>query len=55
MAEKPIDPEAVRGIDAKIDRVLETYPELQAIDPGRQQALEEWLEDLEQGEAHHDK
>lgn len=55
MTEQPIDLEAIRNIDTKIDRVLETYPELQAIDPERQQALEEWLEDLEQGEAHHDK
>jgi len=49
MAEKPIDLEAIRSIDAKIDRVLETYPELQAANPERLRAWLEWLENLAQG------
>jgi hypothetical protein len=49
MAEEPVDLEAVQRIKAKLARVLEEYPELQEHNPERQQALEEWLAELEQG------
>jgi site-specific DNA recombinase len=55
MADRQIDPEVEHSVDAKIDRVLEAYPELCAVNPERQQAWEVWLEGLEQGEAHHGK
>ena len=39
MADKPIDQEAVQRIKAKLDGVLEEYPELREPNPERQQAL----------------
>jgi hypothetical protein len=53
MADKPVDLEAVQRIKAKLARVLEEYPELQASNPEREQALAEWLEELEQGGQEH--
>jgi len=52
--DKPVDLEAVERITAKLERVLEEYPELQEHNPERQQALEEWLAALEQGGQEHD-
>ena len=49
MAEESVDLEAVQRLEAKLARVLAKYPELQESNPERQQALEEWLEELEQG------
>lgn len=49
MAQEPVDLEAVQRIKAKLARVLEEYPELQEHNPEREQALEEWLTELEQG------
>ena len=49
MAEESVDLKAVQRIKAKLDRVLEEYPELQESNLERQQALEEWLGELEQG------
>jgi len=49
MAEESVDLKAVHRIKAKFDRVLEEYPELQESNLERQQALEEWLGELEQG------
>ena len=51
--EKPVDLEAIQRIKAKLARVLEEYPELQEHNPERQQALEEWLAELEQGGREH--
>ena len=45
MADQPIDLEAVRRVDTKIDQVLAAYPELQEVNPERLQALEERLEE----------
>jgi len=53
MAEETVDLEAVQRIKAKLARVLEEYPELQESNPERQQALEEWLAELEQGGLEH--
>ena len=53
MAEESVDLEAVQRIRAKLARVLEEYPELQESNPERQQALEEWLAELEQGGREH--
>src|SRR5215813_11638934 len=44
MAKQPIDLAAVRRIEAKIDRVLAAYPELQERSPERQQAFAAWNE-----------
>lgn len=51
--DKPIDLEAVQRITAKLERILEEYPELQEHNPERQQALEAWLAEVEQGEQEH--
>jgi len=53
MAEKPVDLEAIQRIKAKLARVLEEYPELQEGNLERQQALEEWLAELDQGGQEH--
>ena len=53
MAEEPVNQEAVQRIKAKLERVLEEYPELREHNPERQQALEEWLEALERGGQEH--
>jgi hypothetical protein len=49
--DKPVNQEAIRAIEAKLERVLEAYPELLEVNPERQKALEEWLEDLGEGGA----
>jgi len=49
MAEESVDLKAVHRIKAKLDRVLGEYPELLESNPERQQALEAWLGELEQG------
>lgn len=51
--DKPIDLEAIQRIKAKLARVLKEYPELQEHNPERQQALEEWLIEVEQGGQEH--
>lgn len=51
--EKPIDYEAIRRIEAQLERVLEEYPELLEANPERQKALEEWLAELRKGEVEH--
>ena len=48
--DKPVNQEAIRAIEAKLERVLKAYPELLEADPERQKALEEWLEGLGEGE-----
>jgi hypothetical protein len=53
MEKEPVDLEAVQRITAKLDRVLEEYPELLEANPERQQALEAWLAELEQGGHEH--
>ena len=53
MVKELVDLEAVQRIKAKLARVLEEYPELQEQNPERQQALEEWLAELEQGGRKH--
>jgi hypothetical protein len=45
MLKKPIDLEVLRQIDAKIDALLDKYPELREPNPERQQALGDWLQD----------
>ena len=45
MPRKPIDLEAVRRADAKLDQLLREHPELREPNPERQQALEAWLQD----------
>ena len=52
MPKKPVDLEAVCRADAKLAKALEDYPELREPNPGRQEALETWLEDLEKDEDH---
>jgi len=52
MGEKPIDLEAVRRADAKLKQLLEDHPELREPNPERQEALEAWLEGLEEEEDH---
>jgi hypothetical protein len=49
--DKPVNQEAIRAIEAKLERVLEAYPELLEMNPERQKALEEWLEGLGEGGA----
>ena len=48
--DKPVNQEAIRAIEAKLERVLEAYPELLEVNAERQKALEEWLEGLGGGE-----
>ena len=45
MPEQPVDLEVLRQIDAKIDALLDKYPDLREPNPGRQQALDDWLQD----------
>ena len=45
MPRKPIDLEAVRRADAKLDQLLREHPELREPNPERQQALEAWMQD----------
>lgn len=45
MPRKPIDREAVRRADAKLDQLLQEHPELREPNPARQQALEGWLQE----------
>jgi hypothetical protein len=52
MRERPIDLEAVRRADAKLEQLLEDHPELREPNPERQEALEAWLEDLQEEEDH---
>jgi hypothetical protein len=52
MTEKPIDLEAVRRAQARLKQLLADHPELREPNPERQQALEAWLEDLEEEEDH---
>ena len=49
--DKPVNQEAIRAIEAQLERVLEAYPELLDVNPERQKALEEWLEGLGEGGA----
>ena len=51
MPRKPIDLEAVRRADAKLDQLLREHPELCEANPERQQALEAWLQDHLQEES----
>ena len=39
--DKPVNQEAIRAIEAKLERVLEAYPELLEVNPERQKALED--------------
>ena len=48
--DKPVNQEAIRAIEAKLERVLKAYPELLEANAERQKALEEWLEGLGEGE-----
>jgi hypothetical protein len=50
MPKKPIDLEALRRIDAQLDALLDTYPELRKPNPEREAALVEWLKTLEEEE-----
>ena len=52
MPRKPIDLEAIRRADAKLDQLLREHPELCEANPERQQALEAWLHEHLQGESH---
>jgi hypothetical protein len=45
MPRRPIDLDAVRRAEAKLDQLLREHPELREANPERQQALEEWLRD----------
>jgi len=44
MPRKPIDRDAVRRADAKLDQLLRDHPELHEPNPERRHALEGWLE-----------
>jgi hypothetical protein len=48
MAKKPINLDAIRQLDAELAKVLQEHPELRAPNPERQQALEEWLQKLQE-------
>ena len=50
MSEQPIDVDVLRQIDAKIDALLDKYPELREPNPEREAALAEWLQTLEEEE-----
>jgi hypothetical protein len=54
MSEKVINLDAVRRADAKLDLLLREHPELREPNPERQQALEAWLDALDQEDATHD-
>ena len=45
MPRKPIDLDAVRRADAKLDQLLREHPKLREPNPERQQALEAWLQE----------
>jgi hypothetical protein len=51
MQEKPVDLDAVRRAEAKLDQLLQEHPELRKPNPERQKALEEWLDTLDQEDA----
>jgi hypothetical protein len=51
--DKPVNQEAIQAIEAKLEQVLEEYPELRERNPERQKALEEWLEGLGEERAGH--
>jgi len=48
---QPIDLEAIRSADTELAQLLEEHPELREFNNGRQQALEVWLEDLDNPDA----
>jgi hypothetical protein len=50
MPKQPVDLEALRRIDAKLDALLDKYPELREPNPEREAALVEWLQTLEEEE-----
>jgi len=52
MGATPSDREAIRRADARLKQLLEAHPELREPNPERQKALEAWLEDLDEEEAH---
>ena len=52
MPRKPIDLAAVRYALGRLDRLLAEHPELREPSPDRQQALEEWLETLDEESKH---
>jgi hypothetical protein len=45
MPQRPIDLDAVRRAEARLDQLLREHPELREANPERQQVLEEWLQD----------
>ena len=53
MPEKPVDLDAVRRAEAKLDQLLREHPELRESNPERQHALEEWLDALDQEDIPH--
>jgi hypothetical protein len=48
MANKPINLDAIRRLDAELAKVLQEHPELRAPNPERQEALESLLRKLEE-------
>ncbi len=51
MPKESIDLDALRQLDAQLDALLDTYPELRTPDPEREAALTNWLQThLQEGE-----